>query len=122
MQKLKKKGKKFEAMGGTLTVPDEIKNMETDTSLCFDVKISYCGSWGYYQYFQFAQDCINTAYPAAKISGYEIPGASGNFDVKVSFKGQSTDVFSKNKGDGRLNQEKSVKMVEKIKQFVQKGK
>lgn len=76
-----------------------------------NVTIEYCGSWGYYSKFSFAQNKILAAFPHAKVDGVRVGGSTGCFEVKVN--GQL--VHSKLKGEGFVTEQNAPAMIEKIK-------
>ena len=74
-----------------------------------DVEVAYCQAWGGYGEAVYTTKLIKTAFPQAKVNMFS-PGKTGNLVVK--YNGQT--IFDKKGGDGSLNEEKSIKLVQKL--------
>eukprot|EP01016_Furgasonia_blochmanni_P007124 TRINITY_DN12851_c0_g1_i7.p1 TRINITY_DN12851_c0_g1~~TRINITY_DN12851_c0_g1_i7.p1 ORF type:complete len:128 (-),score=8.46 TRINITY_DN12851_c0_g1_i7:171-554(-) len=69
--------------------------------------------------FTMAQKRINEVWPSVSVNGKAASGGTGCFEINVIRGGETTNVFSKLNGDGKLDAIKATAVVEKIKALVQ---
>lgn len=55
-------------MGGTPSIPEDVKSMTTNQDVSFELDIVYCSGWGYYSMVSYAEECLKLLYPKAKIN------------------------------------------------------
>ena len=54
-------------MGCALKNPKGLENMKVEEDLEFNLKVKYCGSWGYKSKFDYVSLCTLAIYPRANI-------------------------------------------------------
>ena len=87
-----------------------------DASKTFDVKIDYCGRWGYIRYANQATADIHSVYPAAKVEAIKAPTATSDLVITVN---GAHKVYHKKGGDGQYSASQKTTLLERIKKVVE---
>ena len=85
----------------------------TDKNAKFNVKVVYCGGWGYTGKFNQVKQVILNYYPNAHIEGEKTPSKSGAFEIYVEEK----LIFSKLKSNSFVQDYN--KLIQDIKNLVE---
>jgi selT/selW/selH-like putative selenoprotein len=64
---------------------------------------------------EYAKKLITAAYPQARVTGSRIPGSTGCLEVIIN----GRKAHSKSGGDGYLNENNSLAMIQKVKAIVE---
>ena len=101
---------------GSTEVPQSVKDFPTNRDQAISLRIEHCGSWGMEGVFNFAVDCLKTAYPKASISrNYSTEGRGQFLILFKNAKGEEVECFNKKKGDGAFNATSVMTALERIK-------
>ena len=80
----------------------------------------YSGCSSYKNNFKAAEQALKDNYPEIQVFGQSVGESSkkGCFEVEVIKNNQTNKVWSKLEGEGRVNQQNSHELVERVKEFI----